>query len=182
MKAAVRGHGGVSRLPQGVCLSPARTANRDPRRIAASRDCRRRRGIVWESGHRRGHGGPLPRQGPVAQWLEPAAHNGLVGGSSPPGPTTQSHVWGNFPAAGEKPPEGGMRRERLVSGTLDLFWEGSLGALFSGLEFRFPGNGDCGSQRPVRLSCFRRSKAENLALPGPFGRHVAEARHSHPTR
>jgi putative acetyltransferase len=28
-----------------------------------------------------------PRQGPVAQWLEPAAHNGLVGGSSPPGPT-----------------------------------------------------------------------------------------------
>jgi hypothetical protein len=33
--------------------------------------------------------GPLepPRQGPVAQWLEPAAHNGLVGGSSPPGPT-----------------------------------------------------------------------------------------------
>src|SRR5205807_1668812 len=28
--------------------------------------------------------------GPVAQRLEPAAHNGLVGGSSPPGPTTQS--------------------------------------------------------------------------------------------
>ncbi len=26
-------------------------------------------------------------QGPVAQWLEPAAHNRLVGGSSPPGPT-----------------------------------------------------------------------------------------------
>jgi hypothetical protein len=28
-----------------------------------------------------------PGHGPVAQWLEPAAHNGLVGGSSPPGPT-----------------------------------------------------------------------------------------------
>ena len=27
------------------------------------------------------------RAGPVAQWLEPTAHNGLVGGSSPPGPT-----------------------------------------------------------------------------------------------
>src|SRR5689334_15700037 len=27
------------------------------------------------------------RPGPVAQWLEPTAHNGLVGGSSPPGPT-----------------------------------------------------------------------------------------------
>ena len=26
--------------------------------------------------------------GPVAQWLEPAAHNGLVGGSSPSRPTT----------------------------------------------------------------------------------------------
>ncbi len=40
-----------------------------------------------------------------------------------------------------------MRRERLVSGTwdLDLDLEGSLGAVFSGLEFRFPGNGDCGS-------------------------------------
>ena len=28
--------------------------------------------------------------GPVAQWLEPAAHNGLVAGSSPAGPTTLS--------------------------------------------------------------------------------------------
>ena len=27
------------------------------------------------------------RGGPVAQWLEPTAHNGLVGGSNPPGPT-----------------------------------------------------------------------------------------------
>ena len=27
------------------------------------------------------------RSGPVAQWLEPTAHNGLVGGSNPPGPT-----------------------------------------------------------------------------------------------
>src|SRR5215216_1772032 len=26
--------------------------------------------------------------GPVAQWLEPAAHNGVVAGSSPAGPTT----------------------------------------------------------------------------------------------
>src|SRR5262249_32576923 len=31
---------------------------------------------------------PAPeRIGPVAQRLEPTAHNGLVGGSSPPGPT-----------------------------------------------------------------------------------------------
>src|SRR5262249_49628725 len=33
---------------------------------------------------------PLSRFGPVAQWLEPAAHNGLVGGSNPPGPTILS--------------------------------------------------------------------------------------------
>ncbi len=30
------------------------------------------------------------RRGPVAQWLEPAAHNGLVVGSSPTGPTNLS--------------------------------------------------------------------------------------------
>jgi hypothetical protein len=66
--------------------------------------------------------------------------------------------------------------------TWDLDLEGSLGALFSGLEFPFPGNGDCGKQRPVRLSCFGRRKAKNLALPRPFCRHVTEARHSHPTR
>ncbi len=29
-------------------------------------------------------------KGPVAQWLEPTAHNGLVAGSSPAGPTTHS--------------------------------------------------------------------------------------------
>ena len=32
------------------------------------------------------------RRGPVAQWLEPAAHNGLVGGSSPSRPTTPSMI------------------------------------------------------------------------------------------
>ena len=33
---------------------------------------------------------PLPgRSGPVAQWLEPTAHNGLVAGSSPAGPTNK---------------------------------------------------------------------------------------------
>ena len=30
------------------------------------------------------------RSGPVAQWLEPTAHNGLVAGSSPAGPTSTS--------------------------------------------------------------------------------------------
>jgi hypothetical protein len=36
---------------------------------------------------------PAPeRIGPVAQWLEPTAHNGLVGGSSPPGPTSPPSI------------------------------------------------------------------------------------------
>ena len=37
---------------------------------------------------------PPPRGigGPVAQWLEPAAHNGLVAGSSPAGPTNKTGV------------------------------------------------------------------------------------------
>jgi hypothetical protein len=79
-----------------------------------------------------------PRQGPVAQWLEPAAHNGLVGGSSPPGPTTQSRVCGNFPAAGEKPPDGGMRRERLVSVTCDLDWRAIWGPYCLASKSGFP--------------------------------------------
>lgn len=31
-------------------------------------------------------------EGPVAQWLEPAAHNGLVAGSSPAGPTNAALI------------------------------------------------------------------------------------------
>src|SRR3954464_9752481 len=40
------------------------------------------------------------RSGPVAQWLEPTAHNGLVAGSSPAGPTTFSLAILNFSAGG----------------------------------------------------------------------------------
>ncbi len=36
--------------------------------------------------------------GPVAQWLEPAAHNRLVAGSSPAGPTTPHSKSDNFNA------------------------------------------------------------------------------------
>jgi hypothetical protein len=34
--------------------------------------------------------------GPVAQRLEPTAHNGLVGGSSPPGPTNEIRYFLQF--------------------------------------------------------------------------------------
>jgi hypothetical protein len=35
--------------------------------------------------------------GPVAQWLEPAAHNGLVAGSSPAGPTSEINILQDIP-------------------------------------------------------------------------------------
>jgi hypothetical protein len=55
-----------------------------------------------------GVGLPAPeRIGPVAQWLEPTAHNGLVGGSNPPGPTTQFGATGDFLKVYERPQIGG---------------------------------------------------------------------------
>jgi hypothetical protein len=49
--------------------------------------------------------GPLAGKGPVAQWLEPAAHNGLVAGSSPAGPTIscRSRSGQFFPASFFRP-------------------------------------------------------------------------------
>ncbi len=43
-------------------------------------------------------------RGPVAQWLEPTAHNGLVAGSSPAGPTSLRslrELWLGKPAQGD---------------------------------------------------------------------------------
>jgi hypothetical protein len=43
-----------------------------------------------------------------SQRLEPTAHNGLVGGSSPPGPTTQSFEPEDFPETSQRPAIGGL--------------------------------------------------------------------------
>ena len=43
------------------------------------------------------------------------AHNGLVGGSNPTGPTTQSRYYGDFLETRELPPTGGVTYERRVS-------------------------------------------------------------------
>ena len=72
--------------------------------------------------------------GPVAQWLEPTAHNGLVGGSSPPGPTTQSIVCGDFPSLSEKPRIGGVACEGFVSAKRRLDFRGRFEAVVSGLR------------------------------------------------
>ena len=53
---------------------------------------------------------PFP-VGPVAQWLEPAAHNGLVAGSSPAGPTN--------------PPRGPLFSNRFGT-TVEKVWECAL--------------------------------------------------------
>ena len=80
--------------------------------------------------------------GPVAQWLEPTAHNGLVGGSSPPGPTTHSLELGNFPLCAKRPRTGGLCR-RCCGLCRDQFRRGGdFGRVVSGLEIRLPGNGD----------------------------------------
>src|SRR4029434_3785433 len=90
--------------------------------------------------------------GPVAQWLEPTAHNGLVGGSSPPGPTTHSSEPRDFPETFKRPAIGGLRRRRFgLRG--DLFRPGGIfGRLVSG-----PRNPVSRKRRPssaeTRLAC-----------------------------
>jgi hypothetical protein len=56
---------------------------------------------------------------------------------------------------------------------------GRFGGFVSGLEIPFPGNGDRRTQRRGSNAELPRRKSEHLVLPGPFGRHVAEAGHSH---
>jgi hypothetical protein len=85
--------------------------------------------------------------GPVAQWLELAAHNRLVGGSSPPGPTTHSGICGDFLAGSEKPRIGGVPCEGLVSTEAQLDVRGQFVAHVSARKIPFPGNRDCGSKR-----------------------------------
>src|SRR5262245_8959182 len=58
---------------------------------------------------------PRSGEGPVAQWLEPAAHNGLVGGSSPPGPTNKSRHGGDFLKPCKRAAIGGVMTKPLVS-------------------------------------------------------------------
>src|SRR5262245_17685469 len=55
--------------------------------IASARAMGRANRSRRRGGRRAPASGDLAPIGPVAQWLEPTAHNGLVGGSSPPGPT-----------------------------------------------------------------------------------------------
>ena len=107
-----------------ACIAGREARRTSPAR-AILRDCGEGCRIVW--------GGAARSAGPVAQWLEPTAHNGLVGGSSPPGPTTQSIVCGDFPTHGENPRIGGVGCEHFVSAKRYLDFRGHFEAVVSGL-------------------------------------------------
>src|SRR5580700_10619677 len=84
------------------------------------------------------------RRGPVAQWSELAAHNRLVGGSSPPGPTTQSNANRDFPVHCEITRTGGDSRSHFVSASYRLDFSGRFGNVVSGRQYRVSRQG-----RPV---------------------------------
>jgi hypothetical protein len=68
-----------------------------------------------------------------------AAHNGLVAGSSPAGPTTQSREWGDFPKTRENAPIGGSRATARSLLRRRLVFAASFGGLVSGVRNSFPG-------------------------------------------
>ena len=75
------------------------------------------------------------------------AIDGLVGGSNPLGPTTQSRATGDFLKVYERPRIGGDLCDGSFSETASLPSAGLSCAFFSGPEIPFPGNGDRERQR-----------------------------------
>src|SRR5215211_3938901 len=73
--------------------------------------------------------------------VEPAAHNGLVGGSSPPGPATQSDPNRRFPVSDKEPAIGGpfcgLKAGRAVSAGCRGRAEGDFAARSLGSENPF---------------------------------------------
>jgi hypothetical protein len=102
--------------------------------------------------------------------------------STSPGPTTQSHSNGDFPAFGEKPRIGGLACRCLVSASGQVDSNGHFGAFISGLKIPFPGNRDRAKQRPGSNAALPLGKAENLVLLAPFGGQVGEASNPHAMR
>jgi hypothetical protein len=80
----------------------------------------------------------------------------------------------------EKGPElAGFLCDRLISEIAHPWFWGRIGAFFSALEIRFPGNGDRSRQRLGSNGELLGWKPEHLVLAGPFGRQVGEADNSH---
>ena len=76
-----------------------------------------------------------------------SGYNGLVGGSNPLRPTTQSCATGDFLKVYERPRISGDLCDGSFSETASLQSAGRFCAFFSGPEIPFPGNGDRERQR-----------------------------------
>ena len=97
---APQGRSAAGRFPR----HPDSKAKTIPCTVRAARHCRN--APIPVNGPRTARTPPCwrpPAAGPVAQWLEPAAHNGLVAGSSPAGPTSRSRTWQSFRAVKQPP-------------------------------------------------------------------------------
>jgi hypothetical protein len=104
--------------------------------------------------------------GPVAQWLEPTAHNGLVAGSSPAGPTTHSLPIRDFPDGCKTGAFCGAARGRVVSACRPDQQAQSSRPGISNPESLFPGKQRRRLRRPVR----RRAVFRDLGqVPGAAG-------------
>ena len=108
-----------------------------------------------------------------------ATHNGLVGGSSPPRPTTHSRATRDFLKFHKRPAFSGVTCGRSVSAKRSIGLGGDSGAFVSGLKIRLPGNRDSRAQRPVRHEILLRDEAKHLVLSRPFGWQIAKTNDAH---
>jgi hypothetical protein len=90
---ATRFRGAVNTALDQFCADPVRLPRRGTRKSGLTgRHCPIAITPVNDAGTVAGHRARPLAAGPVAQWLEPAAHNGLVAGSSPAGPTNDFNL------------------------------------------------------------------------------------------
>jgi hypothetical protein len=113
---------------------------------------------------------------------KPTAHNGLVGGSSPPGPTTHSRATRDFLKLYERPTFSGITCARSVSAKRSIGLGANSGAFVSGLKISLPGNRDRREQRPVRHRILLRDEAKHLVLARPFGWQIGKTDDAHSVR
>jgi hypothetical protein len=93
---------------------------------------------------------------------------------------TRQVVFCAFFSGPEIPFPGNGEREGKRLGSNPSYAEGSPSIwCCRDLEIPFPGNRDPRTQRRGSNAQLPRRKSEHLVLPGPFGRHVAEAGYSH---
>jgi hypothetical protein len=110
-----------------------------------------------------------------------SGYNGLVGGSNPPSPTTQSCATGDFLKVYERSRIGGDPCDGPFSETASLQSAGRFWAFFSAPKSRFPETETAGGRDSFECR-LRRGKSEHLVLARPVGGQVSESGHSHAMR